>query len=211
MSTQNSNIFNPIKIVLTKGNGLSKFKIIILIMVGILLASFHLPYQDLISKEVKKMSFHSFKVKDIKGKDSDLSIYKGKPVLVVNVASKCGYTPQYEGLESLYKKYKDKGLVIIGFPANNFGGQEPGSDEQIAEFCKLNYGVSFPMMSKISVKGADQNELYRYLTNNAPVKGDVGWNFEKFLIGKDGSIKGRYGSAVSPESKEITTAIDKEL
>lgn len=183
----------------------------ILVMLVSLIVSFSIFNQNIISKEVKKMSFHNFTVKDIKGKNTDLSSYKGKAILVVNVASKCGYTPQYEGLESLYKKYKDKGLVVIGFPANNFGAQEPGSDEQIAEFCKLNYGVSFPMMSKISVKGSDQSEVYKFLTNQSPEKGDVKWNFEKFLIGKDGSIKGRFGSGVTPESKDLATAIEKEL
>jgi len=191
--------------------GKNKFTLLGLSLVAVIFLSFQLPIHKINSKEVKKMSFHNFKVKDIKGKDTDLSSYKGKAVLVVNVASKCGYTSQYEGLESLYKNYKDKGLVIIGFPANNFGAQEPGSDDQIAEFCKLNYGVSFPMMSKISVKGSDQNEVYKFLTNNAPEKGDVKWNFEKFLIGKDGSIKGRFSSGVTPGSKELATAIEKEL
>ncbi|WCL51293.1 glutathione peroxidase [Leptospira sp. GIMC2001] len=157
------------------------------------------------------MSFHSFKVKNIQGKEIDLSAYKGKVVLAVNVASKCGFTSQYESLEAIYKKYKDKGFVIIGFPANNFGSQEPGSNDQIAEFCKLNYGVSFDMMSKISVKGDDKHEVYKFLTESGSEKGDVKWNFEKFLIGKDGSIIGRYGSSVKPDSKELTSAIEQSL
>jgi len=126
-----------------------------------------------------------FKMKSIAGKEVDLAEYKGKVVLMVNVASRCGYTPQYEGLEKLYEKYKDQGFVIIGFPANNFGGQEPGSNEQIKTFCTSKYNVTFPMMSKISVKGDDQHPLYKMLTSE---KGEVKWNFNKFLIGKDGKI-----------------------
>jgi glutathione peroxidase len=156
-------------------------------------------------------SFYDFSMKNIQGKEVPLSSYKGKAVLVINVASKCGYTPQYEGLESLHKKYKDKGLAIVGFPANNFGAQEPGSNEEIAKFCKMNYGVSFDMMSKISVKGSDQDTLYKYLTSEAPEKGDVKWNFEKFLISKNGKIVGRFASGVSPDSKELIQAIEKEI
>ncbi|MCC5813483.1 MAG: glutathione peroxidase [Leptospira sp.] len=163
------------------------------------------------SSEVQAVSFYDFKVSDIQGKSVDLSRYKGKSVLVVNVASKCGYTSQYDGLEKLYKNHKDKGFVIIGFPANNFGAQEPGSNQEIAEFCRLTYGVSFDMMGKISVKGEDKHPLYEYLTNNAPQKGDVKWNFEKFLIGKDGTIKGRFPSSVAPEDTALISAIQKEL
>lgn len=161
--------------------------------------------------EGKKLNFHSFQVQDIKGNTVDLSRYKGKPILVVNVASRCGFTPQYEGLEELYKKYKDKGLAIIGFPANNFGAQEPGTNEEIAEFCRFNYGVTFDMMAKISVKGKDMHPVYEFLINNAPEKGDVKWNFEKFLIGKDGTVKARFRSATQPQDPSIIQAIEKEL
>jgi glutathione peroxidase len=130
---------------------------------------------------------------------------------MVNTASKCGYTPQYEGLQALYTKYKDKGLVLLGFPSNDFGGQEPGTDSQIAEFCKANYGVTFPMFSKIAVKGDQKVPLYKYLTEHAPTTGEIKWNFEKFLIGKDGKIVNRFLSKIEPTSDEITKAVEAEL
>ena len=147
-------------------------------------------------------------VKDIDGNDKNLADFKGKPVLIVNVASKCGYTKQYAGLEELYKKYKDQGLVVIGFPANNFKGQEPGSNEEIKQFCTEKYGVSFPMMSKISVKGDDQHPLYKQLTT---AKGDVTWNFNKFLIGKDGQLIEHFDSKVKPDDEKLTSAIEAAL
>ena len=129
-------------------------------------------------------------------------------LLIVNVASKCGYTPQYAGLQSLYEKYRDQGLVVVGVPANNFGGQEPGSDADIKTFCTRNYNVSFPMMSKVSVKGADQTPLYQYLTEGS---GDVKWNFTKFLVGKDGKVLTRFDSKVAPDSPELTSAVEQAL
>src|SRR5437016_2638258 len=132
-----------------------------------------------------------FKVKDIDGKEQDLADYKGKVVLIVNVASKCGNTPQYKGLEAIYEKYKEKGLVVIGFPANNFGKQEPGTDEQIKEFCSSTYNVAFPMMSKISVKGNDKASLYKQLTEKETAgdfAGEVEWKFGKFLIALNGTL-----------------------
>lgn len=157
------------------------------------------------------MNFHDFKSIDIKGKVIALSAYKGKPILVVNVASKCGYTPQYEGLEKVYKSFKDKGLVVIGFPSNDFGAQEPGSEKEIADFCKLNYGVSFDLMKKVKVLGSDKDPVYQFLIDNAPEKGDVKWNFEKFLIDKEGRVKARFGSSVKPESEELKKAIEGVL
>ena len=157
------------------------------------------------------MSALAFKMKDIDGKDVDLSQYKGKVVLFVNVASQCGYTKQYTGMEAIYEKYKDKGFVLIGVPANNFGKQEPGNDKEIKEFCSSKFKVTFPMMSKVSVKGDDITPLYQYLTTHAPEKGAVSWNFEKFLINKKGEIVGRYKSKIEPDSKELTEAIDTEL
>jgi len=148
------------------------------------------------------------------GEDQKLSTYQGKVILMVNVASKCGYTPQYEGLESMYTRYKDKGLVILGFPANDFGAQEPGTSAEIAEFCKATYGVNFPMFSKVTVLGANKTPLYKYLTDdkNDPTKGgEVKWNFEKFLISKDGKIVNRWRSAVTPESDEVVKAVEAEL
>ncbi len=154
-------------------------------------------------------SIHEFTLKTIDGQPAPLKQFQGKVVLVVNVASRCGYTPQYEGLEKLYRKYKDRGFVIVGVPANNFGGQEPGTDAEIKEFCTRNYGVTFPMMSKVSVKGADMTPLYQYLTSAAG--GDVKWNFTKFLVGKDGKVIARFEPGVKPESAELAAAIEKAL
>jgi glutathione peroxidase len=153
-------------------------------------------------------SIHEFEMKSIDGKPAALKAYAGKAVLVVNVASQCGYTPQYKGLEALYKKYKSQGLVVIGVPSNNFGSQEPGSNEEIATFCKRNYDVSFPMMSKVDVKGSGMTPLYSYLTKTG---GDVKWNFTKFLVGKDGKVIQRFESGVDPESKELTSLVEKAL
>jgi glutathione peroxidase len=150
-------------------------------------------------------SIHSFKVKSIEGKTIDFASFKGKKILVVNTASKCGYTPQYDALQKVYNGYKDK-LVIVGFPANNFGGQEPGSDSEIQDFCKANYGVSFPMASKISVKGSDIAPIYKWLTSkteNGVLDAEVGWNFGKFLLDENGKLLQYFPSKVKPDSEEI--------
>lgn len=162
----------------------------------------------------KVSSIYEFKMKNIDGSDVSLETYKGKVVMIVNTASKCGYTPQYEQLQAVYDKYKDKDFVILGFPANNFLGQEPGTDSEIKEFCSLKYKVTFPMFSKISVKGADQHPLYTYLTNeksNPGFSGDIGWNFEKFLLGKDGKTIARWKSNVKPDDPQVIEAIEKAL
>ncbi|MAO66524.1 MAG: glutathione peroxidase [Balneola sp.] len=166
-----------------------------------------------ISMNTMKDSIYDFKMKDIDGNDVSLSDYKGKVILIVNVASKCGFTSQYEGLQELYEAYKDEGFVILGFPANNFKGQEPGSNEEIKQFCTLEYGVEFPMFSKVSVKGDDQSDFFKYLTeqSNQDFEGDIKWNFEKFLISKDGDVLRRYRSNVEPMSSDIVDAIEKEL
>jgi glutathione peroxidase len=153
-------------------------------------------------------SVHDFTMNSIDGKAQPLSAFKGKAVLIVNVASQCGYTPQYKGLEALYQKYKGQGLVIVGVPANNFGAQEPGSDAEIKTFCERNYKVTFPMMSKVSVKGADMTPLYAMLTKTG---GDVKWNFTKFLVGKDGQVVKRFESGVDPESPELMKAVEEAL
>lgn len=161
-----------------------------------------------------KKSLFKYKMKDIDGKEVKLSRYKGNVLLVVNTASKCGYTPQYEGLEATYEKYKAKGFYVLGFPANNFGGQEPGTETEIKEFCTSKYKVTFPMFAKISVKGADQDPLYAYLTSkekNPDFAGDITWNFNKFLIDRDGKIVARFSSKVKPESEEVSQAIEKYL
>jgi len=153
----------------------------------------------------------NFTMKSIDGKSVDLSKYQGRVVLMVNVASECGYTPQYEGLEELHKKYSAKGLSILGFPANDFGSQEPGTDPEIAQFCKQNYGVQFDMFSKIVVRGSGQAPLYRYLTTHPKFSGEVDWNFEKFLIGRNGEVINRFRSPVEPLSKQMISAIDSAL
>jgi len=153
-----------------------------------------------------------FTVRDIDGKDVNLSDYRGKLVLLVNVASKCGMTPQYDALEKTYAKYKDKGLVIIGFPANNFGGQEPGTDQEIKTFCSTKYNVTFPMMSKISVKGDDIHPLYKKLTqDNGDFNGEIGWNFTKFLIDRNGNVYARFASKTKPDDEQLIGAIEKGL
>jgi glutathione peroxidase len=157
---------------------------------------------------------YNFALKSIDGKEVNLSQYRGKALLLVNVASQCGYTPQYEGLQKIYAKYKDRGLVVLGFPANNFGSQEPGTDQEIKTFCSTRYNVTFPMFSKISVKGPDQHPLYRYLTDAATdpkFGGEIKWNFNKFLIDKQGNIAARFDSKDTPESETVLGAIEKVL
>ena len=157
---------------------------------------------------------YDFTLDSLKGQPTPLADFKGKIMLVVNVASQCGYTPQYEGLQALYMKYKDQGFVITGFPANNFGGQEPGSNEEIGAFCKSKYGVTFPMFSKISVKGSDIAPFYRYLTDktaNPKTGGDIQWNFTKFLVDRNGKVIQRFEPAVEPLSKELETAVQSAL
>jgi glutathione peroxidase len=156
---------------------------------------------------------YSFTLNSIDGTPAPLAGYKGKVVLVVNVASQCGYTPQYSALEATYEKYKDQGFVILGFPANNFGAQEPGTNAEIKTFCTRKYSVTFPMYSKISVKGADQAPLYAYLTKDTGpgITGDIKWNFTKFLVDRNGNVIQRFEPAVTPDSKEVIAAIEKQL
>jgi glutathione peroxidase len=154
-------------------------------------------------------SIYEFTLNSIDGTPAPLADFRGKVVLLVNVASKCGYTPQYSALEATYEKYKDRGLVIAGFPANNFGAQEPGTNEEIKTFCTRKYSVTFPMYSKISVKGSDIAPLYAYLTQSTG--GDIKWNFTKILVGKDGKIIARFEPAVTPDSPQVTSAIEKAL
>lgn len=167
------------------------------------------------SKENEKVSpFHQFTMKSLSGKEVSFSKYQGKVVLLVNVASQCGYTPQYEGLQALHKRFAKDGLVVLGVPSNDFGRQEPGTDGEIAEFCKKNYGVEFDMLSKVVVKGEGQCPLYKFLTDketNSASPGPISWNFEKFLVGRDGKIVGRFKSDVSPESPKLVDAIEAAL
>ena len=155
-----------------------------------------------------------YTLKDIDGKDVNLADYKGKVVMIVNVASKCGFTKQYEGLEKLYNDYKDKGFVILGFPANNFGGQEPGTDEEIKTFCSSKYSVTFPMFHKLSVAGTDQAPLYKFLTEKdtaGEFSGKIGWNFTKFLVDKNGHLYARFASPTKPSDKELVDAVEKGI
>jgi glutathione peroxidase len=154
-------------------------------------------------------TIYEFKVEGLEGGTIDFSSYRGKKILIVNTASKCGYTPQYEELQALYDQYKDK-LVVIGFPANNFGGQEPGTNKEIKEFCKSKFNVTFPMAAKISVKGDDIHPIYQWLTNkekNGVLNANVKWNFNKFLIGADGVLIAHFGSNVKPMSEEIVSKL----
>ena len=160
-------------------------------------------------KPVALKSIHSFKVEALDGGTIDFSSFKGKKILVVNTASACGYTPQYEGLQKLYDTYKDK-LVIVGFPANKFGGQEPGTNTEIKEFCKKNYGVTFPMAAKISVKGDDMAPIYHWLTSkneNGVLDAEIKWNFNKFLIDENGKMLYYFPSKTVPMSEEITSKL----
>lgn len=179
-------------------------KILLMLFLAIILQATTVNFED---------SVYDFSYEDIDGNKSSLAEYKGKVILVLNVASKCGYTPQYEGLQAIYEKYKEDGLVIVGFPANNFKGQEPGTEEEIKEFCTLNYGVTFPMTSKVSVVGEDQDPLFTYLTSlsNPDFTGEIKWNFEKFLIDREGNLQRRFRSATKPQSKDLTSAIEKLL
>jgi glutathione peroxidase len=154
-------------------------------------------------------SVYEFTMNSIDGKPVPLASYRGKVLMIVNVASRCGYTPQYAALEAIYEKYRDRGFVIAGFPANNFGGQEPGTNEEIRQFCSAKYNVKFPMFAKISVAGDDQKPLYRYLTSAQG--GEIEWNFTKFLIDRNGKIVRRFPSETTPDSPEVTAAIESAL
>jgi len=155
-----------------------------------------------------------FTLNSIDGRPAPLSQYQGKVILIVNVASRCGFTPQYAALEKMYETYKDRGFVILGFPANNFGGQEPGTDEEIKTFCSSKYNVTFPMYSKISVKGADKHPLYQFLTDkqaNPSTGGEIQWNFTKFLVDRNGKVVARFEPKVTPDSADVVSAIETAL
>ena len=158
------------------------------------------------------MSVHDFMVKTIDGKEASLADYKGKALLIVNTASECGYTPQYAGLEALYEKYKDRGFAVLGFPSNDFGAQEPGTNAEIKKFCELRYKTTFPLFSKIPVKGPDADPLYKYLTG-LPGKqgGAITWNFNKFLIAPDGKVIEHFDSKVEPMSPDLTAKLEQVL
>ena len=164
----------------------------------------------MITDSLNMETIYEYQVNTIEGENILLKEYENDVIMIVNTASRCGYTPQYEGLQKLYEAYRDKGFTILGFPANNFGGQEPGTNEEIAEFCQLNYGVSFPMFEKVSVRGDDIHPLFSELTTteNPDYTGDISWNFEKFLVDRNGNLVRRFKSNVTPESDEIIAAVE---
>jgi glutathione peroxidase len=166
---------------------------------------------DTTPREAKAKSIYDFTMTDIDGKETPLKKFEGKVVMIVNTASRCGLTPQYEGLEKIFDEYKEKGFVVLGFPANDFMGQEPGTNEEIKEFCTSRFNVSFPMFSKISVKGEGAHPLYQWLLTQTDNKKDIEWNFAKFLVGRDGQVRARFSSRTAPDAKEIREAIEKEL
>jgi glutathione peroxidase len=174
-------------------------KTIFFLLLGVLMAS------------SARADFYDISVQSIDGKGYALSEYRGKVVLVVNTASECGFTPQYEGLEKLYDTYKDKGFVLLGMPCNQFGGQEPGTNAEIKAFCERRYGVSFPLLTKADVKGPNQHPLYKYLLNGSGKEGNVGWNFEKFLVNREGKVTGHFSSNVAPDDASLVKAIEREL
>lgn len=191
--------------------------IVILTIIGVLVAmayKYGLILNPSPKEPVSETSLYDFTLKDIDGNDVNLGRYKGNVILIVNTASRCGYTPQYEALQAIYDRFKDRGFVVLGFPANNFMGQEPGTEKEIKEFCTLKYNVTFPMFSKISVTGSDQHPLYRFLTNkktNPEFGGDITWNFNKFLISRDGKVIGRFGSKDKPDDPAVIAAIETAL
>ena len=185
-----------------------------LIFLGLIIAAGCLMSDSTPVAELKTKSVLDFKMKDIDGKDVKLKKFKGNVLLVVNTASQCGYTPQYEGLQKIYSKYQPQGFYVLGFPANNFKGQEPGTNEDIKEFCTTKYKVTFPMFAKISVKGEDQDPLYKFLTSketNPQFAGDISWNFNKFLIDRQGRVVARFSSKDTPDGEAVRAAIEKYL
>ncbi len=190
---------------------------VVVSIAAIILSAYGFGYlgsSTVMTKTSNAKSIYEFEVTDIDGNNINLGKYKDSVVMFVNTASECGYTPQYKGLQAIYDKYKDRGFVILGFPANNFGGQEPGTNDEIKDFCTLKYKVTFPMFAKISVKGDDQHPLYQFLTNektNPKFAGDVSWNFNKFLANEKGEMIARFSSKETPESNEVTKAIETAL
>jgi glutathione peroxidase len=175
-----------------------------------ILASFVLAFA--LSAIAEEKSIHDLPIKTLEGETTSLGAHKGKVMLVVNVASRCGYTPQYKGMEALFQKFKEQGLVVCGIPCNQFGRQEPGTGSEIREFCSANYNVTFPMYEKVNVKGPNQHPIYSVLAGeNSPFPGDVRWNFGKFLVSKDGKVLKRFGSSTDPMSSELIAAVELAL
>jgi glutathione peroxidase len=186
------------------------------VLISCLIILYQMKQSEISSAQTKgsMKSVYEITVKDIDGKPVKLDRYKGNVLMVVNVASECGFTPQYEGLQKIYQKYQPQGLVVLGFPANNFGGQEPGSEAEIKTFCTQRFKVTFPMFSKVSAKGSDIHPLYKFLTDtasNPKFAGEITWNFNKFLIDRNGNTIARFESSDEPESAEVTQAIEEAL
>jgi glutathione peroxidase len=177
-------------------------------LLALLTAWFTLPTAIEAAPTETSMSFFDLSATSLTGQPVDMGQFRGKVLLVVNTASECGYTPQYAGLEALYQSYREKGVVVLGFPSNDFGKQEPGSAEEIATFCRKNFGVEFPMFEKVATRGEDQSPVYRFLAAKHP---RPKWNFHKYLVGKDGQVRAAFGSSVKPESAELHEAIDTAL
>lgn len=195
-----------------------KLLVFALIFAGIVIAGLAYKYGFILnptpSNAPPEKSIYEFTMKDIDGRDVKLEAYRGQVAMIVNVASKCGYTPQYDGLEAIYEKYADRGFTVLGFPANNFLGQEPGTEADIKEFCSTNFGVKFPLFAKISVTGRDQHPLFTFLTSkesNPDFGGDISWNFNKFLLDKSGRIVARFSTKEKPDSEAVTSTIEKYL
>jgi len=189
-------------------------KVLSILLLTIFVSGFIFFGSSMSSVTAKNKSVLDFKMKDIDGKDVKLKKFKGDVFLIVNTASKCGFTPQYEGLQAIYTKYQSQGFTILGFPANNFGGQEPGTEAEIKEFCESKFKVTFPMFAKISVKGEDRHPLYNFLTakeTNPKYSGEITWNFNKFLVNRKGEIVARFTSKDAPDSETVTQAIEKYL
>ena len=195
-----------------------KISLVVLVLAAVVVAGAAYRYGMILNptptSPPPEKSLYEFTMEDIDGNDVKLEAYKGQVAMIVNVASRCGFTPQYEGLEAIYEKYKDRGFTILGFPANNFLGQEPGEEADIKAFCSTNFGVKFPLFAKISVTGKDQHPLFTLLTSkqsNPEFGGDITWNFNKFLLDKNGKIVARFGTKENPDSQEVTSAIEKFL
>ena len=186
-----------------------KILLVTLFFLAVILPTAKSQSSDSGKTSMSEKSLLDFTMKTIDGKPRQLSSYKGKVLMIVNTASKCGFTPQYETLEKLYQTYKDSGFQILAFPANNFGKQEPGTNSEIKDFCSTQFHTTFDLFEKISVKGNDQHPLYQYITKNSPYQGDIKWNFQKYLVDRNGNIVAKYLSAVDPMSKEVRSEVEK--
>lgn len=191
--------------------GITMKGIVELLLAGVMNMFSQPVYADTAATPAGGGTLYTFTMKRIDGKEEPLATYRGKVLMLVNVASKCGYTPQYKDLEAVYRKYRERGFEILAFPANNFGSQEPGTDDEIQRFCRTTYDVTFPLFSKISVKGDDQHPLYRYITRASPVPGEIRWNFQKYLVDRKGTIVAMFPSRIKPTDEEVIQLLEKLL